>query len=177
MQKTFPGHSPPIPCYAPNQQACSRRGVGQYAPAPLWPRECGTVKQHKRMERIRALQAPSSVKTTLVILSVYANYKNQCWPSLGVIAETSGLTLRTIQRSLRYAERMGWIATAARFGRSNLITMTLPPVPRGDTVAGGGDTLSPRTVKNYRQPHCHLCNVLGEPCQTHRFSKPKPLIN
>ena len=101
-------------------------------------------------------------KLVLLFLADHANEKTQqCWPSLGTIARESGLSTRSVIRSMNKLSELGLLERADRFSNnrqtSNIYTLKIgntPPLGLIDPLTRS-DTESPSPVTQSHPRGCH----------------------
>lgn len=67
---------------------------------------------------------PPMAKLVLVALADFANESGECFPSVGMMVERSGMSDRGVQKQIAELERLGYLRRAFRNGRSTLYTVT-----------------------------------------------------
>ncbi|WP_415905574.1 helix-turn-helix domain-containing protein [Neptuniibacter sp. QD48_55] len=92
-----------------------------------------------------------SQKLTLIVIGKFANEKSfDCWPSNKTIAKLSGLTVRTVQRSIKELIDLGYITVIDK---------------------GGG-----RKKTNYLKLNLNTENSENRVSESHPFTNPKVII-
>lgn len=65
-------------------------------------------------------------KLVLLALADWANDEGLCWPSIGRLAAKSSLTTRSVQKSIRSLEEIGFIKREEVVGKGNRYWISLP---------------------------------------------------
>ena len=102
----------------------------------------------QRLMVIRDLKIPPSPKLILFCLAGRADVKNECWPSLLLLAKDSGLGRATIARWLPSLRDAGLLQITKPPGKSNRFKLTLDPSHHETTP------VSPRDPKRYKKSAC-----------------------
>lgn len=68
----------------------------------------------------------STQKLVLLALADWANDEGLCWPSISRLAVKSGLTSRSVQKSIRSLEETGFIKREEVFGKGNRYWISIP---------------------------------------------------
>lgn len=69
---------------------------------------------------------PPTERLVLLALADAANDTGRCWPSVPTLMKKTGLSERTVQRSLSELESMGWVSKGLRNGHSTLYVVRNP---------------------------------------------------
>ena len=111
-----------------------------------------------------AFKQPLSPTEKLVLLCIadHAHEKTQqCWPSLGTIAKESGLSTRSVIRSVNKLVELGLLGRTDRFS-NNRQTSNIYTIKIGDTLPVGpidppirSDIESPSPVTQSHPRGCH----------------------
>ena len=84
-----------------------------------------------------------SARHILLLLATYADRQGRAWPSVGTLAEQSGMHRTSVQRALRVLEEAGHIEPEKNSrGRSRMYAIKLST--GGSTVQRGGSTVQPQ---------------------------------
>lgn len=113
-----------------------------------------------------------TAKIVLLSLADNANDSGVCWPSISTVAKRCSLDERSVYRMITTLESGGHISTESRAGKSTIyrvhpcqsgtpdrgpeVTVSQVPPDRQsqtpDSVSGTPDSLSPRIIKNLKEP-------------------------
>lgn len=63
--------------------------------------------EYQKWARDQPITGPT--KSVLVVLSLFINDKGQCWPSYKTMSFETGLSIKTIQRSIQKLEKLGFL--------------------------------------------------------------------
>jgi len=113
----------------------------------------------------------------LLALSDHANDKNECWPSVEVLAKKTGMTTRSIINQLNFLEMKSWVNVDRKMGRVNRYLLAIPmkDVHPCKTFTRETDSLLP--VKDV---HAYPCKTFTQPVKdvhpNHKESSLEPII-
>jgi DNA-binding transcriptional MocR family regulator len=89
--------------------------------------------------------APTQSKLILILLANRANDVGQCWPAYKTLAIESGMSRRSVIRSITKLEELGLIRSSHRFknneNTSNSYTLIMGQVSKPKAV-GSGDSMA-----------------------------------
>lgn len=82
------------------------------------------MKPLDRIRTIRALNATAREKLILYDLQGRANANNQCWPGMETVAKDTGLSRRTVLRTVKALQQAG-LLSYRKTGRTHIYMLTL----------------------------------------------------
>ncbi|GBD22997.1 hypothetical protein HRbin29_00647 [bacterium HR29] len=125
----------------------------------------------KPLTALRAiLDAPdltANQRLVLVALLRFADERGECFPAVATLASRTGLSERTVQRTLRELEKLGLVAVEERRGRTRTSTyrlcleagkgVTVTPFEGPKRCQGDGEKVSGATKKGVSgdRKRCH----------------------
>ena len=104
------------------------------------------------MSAVWDLELPPSEKLVLLALADWAHDDGRCWPSIAAVAKKSGVSERTVQRTLRDAEKSGLIKRTETRGKGCEYVINPRHCVTPDNVSPATnatqtpDTVSPNTL-------------------------------
>jgi len=89
------------------------------------------------------------VKFVLIKLGDHANEYGVCWPSVGLIADETGISERAVQAALKTLEGLGYIARRFRGRRSTIYSLVIPGMSLFETAVAESVAVTPQTAQSY----------------------------
>jgi hypothetical protein len=108
------------------------------------------VKPFDRLNRIKALKAPATVKAVLYTLALHSDSKNKSWPGISLIAVESGLSKRSVINVIGKLKKLGYVATIRRGAHSSIYILNLPTMKEVHEMHQTGARGAHRTVQRTR---------------------------